>query len=157
MGAYKVRLLLPEELRTRQNIRIVFYYGDQVDVFNTVRDGNWIEFETAHFSDYYLVADPFEETINLWWLIILLLVVSAAETAVIILKRRHDAKTRSNAVGMLAVTVIPVGAYFIIAVLGVIALALAAYLVYLFLKKPKEPFVQSKDGKKERQSGRRNE
>ncbi len=138
-GTYKVRLLLPEEFRAMQNIRIVYYDNNGAKVLRTVRDGNWIKFETTHFSDYYLVADPPQDTLNLWWVIILLLAVIAAEAVIIIvLKRRNDAKVRSSAAGLLAAIVIPNGAYIVIAVLGVIALALAAYAIYIFLKKPEK-------------------
>lgn len=146
-GIYKISFLLPVELRNSQNIRVVFLdeNNNLTEVFETSRDGNWITFETEHFSGFYLVADE-DQTINLWWLIILLSVLILIEIAVIILKLKKDRDKKKNSqFAMLAVTIIPVNAWSIISALAISALGLAGYIIYLFLRDKKSPKEHKKN------------
>ncbi|NLL55790.1 MAG: hypothetical protein GX242_01075 [Clostridiales bacterium] len=90
-GIYTISFLLPKELRSHESIRVI--YLDQnnkmVEAFDTVRDGNWITFETEHFSGFYLLANE-EKIINLWWIIIILSVLILIEFVWIFLKKEND-------------------------------------------------------------------
>ena len=65
-GTYIVKFLLPTEMREFKNIRVVYLNTttNLVEVFNTSRDGDWITFETDHFSTFNLLGDPIVKQIG---------------------------------------------------------------------------------------------
>jgi len=140
-GIYKIRIFIPEEIRQRENMQIVFISDNEIEVFDITRDGNWISFETDHFSDFYLLGDLIEtdeeyKVINLWWLIILLSVLAILLAIAILFKRKDNARKQKQVSAYLfpiLVIIIPFNAYLIIWILVAINIVLIAYLVYLFL------------------------
>ncbi|MFA5450104.1 MAG: hypothetical protein WC292_06690, partial [Clostridia bacterium] len=141
-GVYTVRLLLPEEFWDRTNIRVVYNREDMIEVFDTERNGNWITFETTHFSDFYLIgdakpSDPEYKAINLWWVIIIEIVLIVGLVACILWKLNDNhkkAQANSFFVPLLLAVIIPKNAYIIIGVLAAVIVGLALFLTYLFIK-----------------------
>ncbi len=82
-GMYQIKLLLPSELRGMSGLQVVYVADDgKVEVFETVRDGNYLTFTTAHFSEFLILGDT---ELDLWWLIITLSVLLAIELIAILL------------------------------------------------------------------------
>lgn len=113
---------------------------DNIEVFGTTRNDDWITFTTDHFSSYYLIGDPINEEespltehINLWWVIILLTVVIILEVIWIIWKSDRNAKQLNSFVLSILAIIIPTNAYLIIAILAAIIILLALYIVYLYI------------------------
>lgn len=151
-GMYEVSFLLPEEFENRENIKVVYLANNEVEVFKTsISDLGWITFETDHFSNFFLIADPLDEElekINLWWLIITMLIIIVVEVITIIWKKgkNNELKTNSFVLPILAVLV-PTNAYIFILILGIIILILLAYIIYLFLNKEnyEEEIIEEKE------------
>lgn len=80
----------------------------------------------------------------------MLLVIILAEVAVIIIKIRHDKKYKASSfiLPFLAVRIIPNNAWVFIIILIVIAVLLAAYITYLFLKGKTDKIYAFLKGKK---------
>lgn len=137
VGTYVVKFLLPKNLREYKNIIVVYLdeIGDTLEIFNTTRDNNWITFETNHFSYFYLIGDPIEETISLWWLIILLAVIIVLEVAIIVVKTVSAKEKRVNSITLpiILAAFAPKGAIIIIIIEVVIVVILLVYIIYLFL------------------------
>ena len=115
-GRFVVRLLIPEALRTpaSRDLRVVYIAPDAtVTELASSRSGDYLIFETDHFSVYSIIEvtpdgtvvppeevpsplDPIspdeDESSLIWlWIIIIVLVVAAAAAAVFFfLKRRND-------------------------------------------------------------------
>lgn len=82
-GMYQIKLLLPAELRGMSGLQVVYVADDgKVEVFETVREGNYLTFTTAHFSEFLILGDT---ELDLWWLIITLSVLLAIELVAILL------------------------------------------------------------------------
>ena len=82
-GMYEIKLLLPAELRGMSGLQVVYVADDgKVEVFETVREGNYLTFTTAHFSEFFILGDT---ELDLWWLIITLSVLLAIELVAILL------------------------------------------------------------------------
>ncbi len=135
-GTYIVSFLLPNEFRGRENIRVVYLGVDKVEVFKTeVNENYWLTFETDHFSDFFLIADPLpNELPNLWWVIILELVIIAGLLTGIIYKKKDNHEKRLNmTLFPILAAFVPKNAILIITLLGVIIILLTLYLIYLFI------------------------
>ena len=111
-----------------------------VEVFETIINGNYLEFTTSHLSEFYILGDT---SLDLWWLIITLAVILLIEIIVIVvlaLRRREDgkggkeSKVSAFVPPVLAVNLIPAGAIPAIVVLGVLVLIAAAVIVALLIR-----------------------
>lgn len=138
-GIYKISFLLPEELRNREYIRVVYLDGNNnlIEVFDTTREGNWLIFETEHFSGFYLLANE-EEIINLWWIIIILIILISIEIVWVILKKENDKRRLNSIVWPFLTIIIPNHAYLIIIILAIIFIIFVIYITYLYLTTPKK-------------------
>lgn len=145
VGIYTVRFLLPVEMRDYINIRVVYLDSDKdiLEVFNTTREGDWVSFETDHFSTFHLIGDlpPASSEVSVFWLIALLLVVIGVEVAVIVSFRRRISDDTTNTpknvnsiVFPLLIALLPRGAWIIITIELIIILILLAYIIYLFIR-----------------------
>lgn len=133
-GTYTVRLLIPEELRSTNNLRIV-YVSDSgaLEYYDAVRDGNYLVFSTVHFSDFIITG---EKSVSLLWLIVLLLIILAAEVIFIIvftLVTRKDVLNRKNVMAVVPVSaalavITPAGAIPLVTVLSILVIALGIYI-----------------------------
>ena len=76
---FTVTLMIPEELRSKVNLKVVHIADDgTIENMNAERDGNYMVFETTHFSIYSIVqvVDENDPTVNPqptvecnhWWL-----------------------------------------------------------------------------------------
>lgn len=152
-GTYTIRLLLPENLRDRDNIRVIYMTSSGLEVYSVTRTGNWISFETTHFSTFYLVGDllPSENTINIWWLLIMETIMILVLAGLIFLKKRRDHKQSraySTVLPVLAV-VLPTYGWVIAIILALIIIGELAYLIYLFLKSLRKEKVVEREVVKE--------
>lgn len=138
-GIYTISFLLPKELRNCESIRVVYLdqNNETVEVFDTVRDGNWITFKTEHFSGFYLLANE-EEVIDLWLIIIILSILIIIEIVWIFLKKENDRRRLNSIVWPLLVIIIPNHAYLIIILLAILYVLLAGYIIYLYITTPRK-------------------
>lgn len=135
-GLYIVTLRLSKEDLARENIRVLYDDVDLVEVFDVVRDGEYITFTTDHFSEFYLISDHLPSEIqNLWPYIIILAVIIVI--LVLLANRKENINMRQRKMNsftfpMLA-AIIPFGAYVIIWIEVIIIILLVIYLIYLYL------------------------
>ena len=93
-NSFTVRLLIPKDLRAKEHLIVVHIADDgALTVMESVRDGNYMEFETNHFSVYAVIAvDDAPETDIPWWIFliiaIILLVIVIIVLVIILIKRR---------------------------------------------------------------------
>jgi len=80
-GLYTVKVLLPADVRDEEGIYVVSQSGDTTYVYETTREGDFIVFKTASFSEFIVVGD---NNANLVWLAVLLTVLLVAEIAAIV-------------------------------------------------------------------------
>lgn len=140
-------------MRDRDNIRVIYLTTTGLEVYTVTGSGNWISFETTHFSTFYLVGDllPSENTINIWWLLIMETIMILVLAGLIIFKKNRDKKQSiaySSVLPLLAI-VLPTHGWVIAIILALIIIAELAYLIYLFLKCLKKDKVVQKEEEKE--------
>ncbi|MCD8206238.1 MAG: hypothetical protein LUD29_06545, partial [Clostridia bacterium] len=140
-GVYYVCLQLPEELKGRDDLVIVYLGDDGVlEVYSTSvsEDGESLYFSTTHFSEYIILGDSQRDLTAI--IIVLAVVGGVALIALIILLvifilRKRDEngglvkETKTAALApaaLLLVTVVPSGAIGIIIALSVVDAALIA-------------------------------
>ena len=85
---FTTRLMIPESLRSHTNL-IVIHISDsgEITVMESTRDGDYMVFETNHFSIYAVVSlddAPAAESNN-WWIWLLLSIILVLAIAVILL------------------------------------------------------------------------
>ena len=144
-GKYRVSILLPDGTEMSDVLGVVFVRQDGgVEFYEITPDSSVIEFETDHFSKYYVVG---RGEINLIPLIVCLSIIILCEICVlailIIRRRKREAAILCGIAPLsLAVRYRPVGGNVIAIALGAVAIALGAaigYLVYLEIKEAKKP------------------
>ncbi len=131
-GALTIKLLIPEGANGK-TFRIVHLHEGIVedgDVKYTI-EGDYAVFTVDKLSEFSIVVDNSGSAL---WLIILLAVIVAAEIVLIVLKKRktNGKSNKAYAAGLFG-GVIPVAQIVLLAVLGVAAVALGAYVLYLYL------------------------
>lgn len=137
---YHISMYLPEELRLRENIHVVFLMEGKIELFDVTREGDWISFTTNHFGEFYLIGDPILgdeangiDYINLWWLIILLGIVILLELLVIFWKTDQNNHTKRLQSVLLPLTIlIPINAYTILWIEIVLIVVLFGIIVFVF-------------------------
>ena len=94
-GNYGVRLLIPANLRDK-NLKVIHISDDgNVTDMDATRDGNYMVFETPHFSIYAIVevTEVVPETAGFpWWIIPLIIVAVLLIIAIILLVIKHNNK-----------------------------------------------------------------
>ena len=94
-GNYGVRLLIPANLRDK-NLKVIHIADDgNVTDMDATRDGNYMVFETPHFSIYAIVevTEVVPEATGFpWWIIPLIIVAALLIIAIILLVIRHNNK-----------------------------------------------------------------
>ena len=94
-GNYGVRLLIPANLRDK-NLKVIHIADDgNVTDMDATRDGNYMVFETPHFSIYAIVevTEVVPEAAGFpWWIIPLIIVATLLIIAIILLVIRHNNK-----------------------------------------------------------------
>ena len=93
--------------------------GDTTYVYETTREGNYLVFKVAHFSEFLVVAD---KTVNLTWLIVLLAVLLAVEVGVVVffvIKRKKKGAAAASIIPFLALLYVPAGVIPMTIFLGV--------------------------------------
>ena len=127
-GSYRVRILLPEDMRDLKGLSVVGKNGDSVEVYNATRseDGKYLEFTATRLTEFGVLAD---DPIDLLWLVIVLTVVLVVELialAVLLIfgKSKKDAATTASVapIGLLAAIALK-DAIIVCAVLAVLVAA----------------------------------
>ncbi len=91
---FAVRLLIPEALRDKENLKVIHIADDgTITDMNATRDGNYMTFNTTHFSKYAIVEVTTPEKpakVTPWWVwvLIALAIVVIILLIVLILRRR---------------------------------------------------------------------
>ena len=134
---YTVSVLLPAGTELSRIIGVIYLNEDgSAEYMAIASEQSLIHFVTTHFSDFYLVS---EDSVNLMpWIILLSVIIFCEALAIILvsLKKRSGEKTTAtlNVLVFPALTVYrPVGGVWILAILIGVALALAAWLIWLLL------------------------
>ncbi len=131
-GDITIRLLVPDEANGR-TFRILHLHGEKVTEVEYTIDGDYAVFTVDKLSEFTFVID---NSGSAWWLILILAVIVAAEIVLIVLKKRKTKGNKLYAAGLFG-GVIPVAQIVWLVVLGVAAVALGAYVVYLYLPRKK--------------------
>ena len=95
-GKFTVRLIIPEELRSKEHLIVIHIADDgEISVMEgSERDGDYMVFETTHFSVYAVIAlDDAPESNLLWLIIMLIILVICAVIVLLIIFRRGDKDT----------------------------------------------------------------
>ena len=124
-GLYTVKVLLPADVRDATGLYVVSQSGDTTYVYETTREGNFIVFKTANFSEFLLVGD---KNVNLTWLVVVLAVLLVAEIAVIVffIVKKKKGAAAAAIVPFLALAYVPAGVVPAVMVLGALAVVGAA-------------------------------
>ena len=144
-GKYRVSILLPDSTEMSDVLGVVFIREDGgVEFYEITPDSSVIEFETTHFSKYYVVS---RGEINLIPLIVCLSIIILCELcvlAILIIRRRKREATALCGIAPIALAVKyrPAGGNVIAIILGATVVVLGAaigYLIYLEIKEAKKP------------------
>ncbi len=144
-GKYRVSILLPDSAEMSDVLGVVFIREDGgVEFYEITPDSSVIEFETTHFSKYYVVS---RGEINLIPLIVCLSIIILCELcvlAILIIRRRKREATALCGIAPIALAVKyrPAGGNVIAILLGAAVIVLGAaigYLVYLEIKEARKP------------------
>jgi len=134
-GVYRVSLLMPDNIDISEIIGVVFLSDDgSVEYFGVTQGADMIEFETSHFSRYYILS---RGPVELMPWIICLSVIILCELVLVLLLLMKRKKRTAEAVNAFIPTMIlgvryrPVGGAAIVGILGGVAVALAALIGYL--------------------------
>ncbi len=87
--SFTVRLLIPESLRDKETLKVIHIAdsGEITDV-ESVREGNYMIFETNHFSVYAVVAVEDANDWLIWLLLAIILVLCIVIILLIVFRRR---------------------------------------------------------------------
>ena len=129
-GDLTIRLLIPDDVNGK-TFRILHLHEGKVEDVEYTVDGDYAVFTVDKLSEFSIVVDNSGSAL---WLIIVLAVIVAAEIVLIVLKKRKTKGNKLYAAGLFG-GVIPVAQIVWLVVLGVAAVALGAYVVYLYLPK----------------------
>ena len=143
-GAYRVSLLIPDNVDLSDVIGAVFIGKDgRVEFHPVTRGENVIEFDTTHFSKYYIVSAG---SVNLtpWLICLSIIVLCQLVLAAILIVRRQKRKPKPEAPNdiplaafatptVLAVRYRPAGAEMAVSVLFGVAIALGGLIAYLLI------------------------
>lgn len=151
-GCYRVSLLLPDSIDTSDVFGAVFVRDDgTVEFFSVTPDGAILEFETSHFSKYYVVS---KGSVNLIPLIVCLCIIILCELCVLVLLLIKRRKRQMGVIYSflptpfaLAVGYKPTGGNLLAVGLGVVALSLGVaigYLSYLEIRAAKRKKLTEK-------------
>ena len=131
-GVYTVKILLPADMRNFSGLKVMYISGDgSAEYCDARRDGAFLVFDTAHFSEFIIVG---ERTVNLVPIIVLLSIAAVFEgICAVFVKLMGDRASRAVfSAAFLPIcplsTVIPSGGGAIVASLGAIDIALGVYI-----------------------------
>ncbi|MBE6597688.1 MAG: hypothetical protein E7641_08490 [Ruminococcaceae bacterium] len=101
-GEYKVRVLLPEELRGVRGVWIAYISPTgEIEVLEAKREGSVLEFTTKHFSEFLVLGEKESEIISFIIIFSLLLLLLSAGVVVYFLRGRRRAVLAPVAIGEL--------------------------------------------------------
>ncbi len=135
-GKLTIRLLIPDEADGR-TFRIVHLHGETTTEIEYTIDGDYAVFTVDKLSEFTFIIDNSGSAL---WLIIILAVIVAIEIGLIVLKKKKNKKDKKNETRLVAVMfggVIPVYQIVLLVALGIVALVLGVYVIYLYLPRKK--------------------
>ena len=154
-GRYKVSILLPNNVDPAGILGVVFIRADgTVEFFEASPEEDMLEFETSHFSKYYVVSRGDVDLVPLIVCLGIIVICELCVLAILIIRRRKN-KMRGLC-GILPIPLIlavryrPAGGNVIAIALGGAAVALGAaigYLAYLELKDKKKQRIKEDTAK----------
>ncbi len=153
-GTYLVKVLLPATLTGVEGIQVIAMGNGGAEDLTVRREGNFLIFETTHFSRFYLYG---EREVHLWWVIFILTFLLVAELIVIVwlgarLYRKLNGEKRSETVASfgaatLLAILLPRGTVVVSIVLSVLIVLSAiaiGVLIYLLKRPPHEVRMEKK-------------
>ncbi len=135
----QMRLLLPEELRDAQGLRVAYYDAatGTLTVLETQKEGDYLLFTAPIASDFVILGDP---VMSLTLPIVALSLVALCQLiaiAVLLVSRIRDGRAvRHAGVAMplfLTVQFLPAGGELAVLILGALVIILQIVLIYLLL------------------------
>ena len=93
---FTVKLLIPSALRAKENLMVVHIDDEGIlNLIDSEREGNYMVFETTHFSVYSIICAD-ESEVNYWWLwlLIAIVVVLAVVVVVLLIIRRNNGEPK---------------------------------------------------------------
>ncbi len=132
-GNLTVRLRIPDEAAGR-TFRIVHLHGEEVTDVEYTIDGDYAVFTVDKLSEFSFVIDNGGSA---WWLILIFAAIVAAEIVLIVLKKKKNKKNNACLAAAAFGGIIPVYEIVLLAILGVAAVALGVYVVYLYFPRKK--------------------
>ena len=144
-GRYRVSLLLPEDIDMSKVIGVAFVRADgAVEFFEITPSSSLLEFETTHFSSYYIVSEGKVDLVPLIVCLCIIVLCEICAVAILLLRRRK--RGGATLCGVLPVPIAlatvyrPGGGNLAVILLGAAAVMLGGligYLVYLELRDAK--------------------
>lgn len=151
-GLYTVKLLLPVDMRNLSGLKVLYVSGDgSAEYYDASRDGSFLVFETAHFSEFIIVG---EKAVNLTPVIVLLSIAAIFEgiCAVFVRLLGDRATTTVLSAAFLPISplsvIIPSGGGVIVAILGALDAVLGVYIgitLFKLIKRKRSSAEQTDD------------
>ena len=144
-GKYRVSLLLPDGTDMSNIIGVVLVGADgAVEFFETTPSSSLIEFETSHFSSFYIVSEGKVDLVPLIVCLSIIVLCEVLAVSVLLIRRRKKAGEALCGIlpvpFALATVYRPKGGYTAVILLGAAAVMLGAligYLAYLEIRDAK--------------------
>lgn len=135
-GTYRVKILLPDELRGIDNLKVVYISDDGgAEFYDAKCEAGFLVFETSHFSEFIITG---EKKVNLAPVIIILGILAIVEcVALIIMKFLYESEKATvwSVAPISAMSVIvPRGGAVIVSIISIVDIALGVYIAIMAVK-----------------------
>jgi uncharacterized membrane protein len=135
-GTYRVKILLPDELRGIDKLKVVYISDDGgAEFYDAKCEAGFLVFETSHFSEFIIMG---EKKVNLAPVIIILGVLAIVEcVALIVMKFLYESEKATvwSVAPISAMSVIvPRGGAVIVAIVSIVDIALGIYIAIMAVK-----------------------
>ena len=148
-GTYKIKILLPSELREIRDLKVVYLFDDgKAEYYDATCDGGFLIFESTHFSEFLIVG---EKQVDLSALIIILGIFAIIECFALMILKFLSEGEKNALMGVMAMPplmiVAPQGGVAISVILAAIDIAIGIYIAILSVRLMRarrdniEPFV----------------
>lgn len=141
-GSFTLRLLLPQDLRNTEGLRVAFYNDKtgQLELLETVLNGNILEFRTDSLGSFLILGDPTMDLTNLLWAMGAVLLLQIIAIALLLFRRKKATERLQSVYAAFAVSgfgltirIAPDYALTAIVIFGVLILLFQIFLIYLLL------------------------
>ena len=138
-GSFTFRLLLPQELRNIEGLRVAFYNDrtGELEVLETTLNGNVLEFKSASIGDFVIMGDPTIDLTNLLFALATILLLQTLAIILLLIRRKKASMELRNyafaPIMGLTIRIAPDYALTAIVIFGILILLFQIFLIYLLL------------------------